>query len=85
MLQSDSFIFLLGAGASFDAKIPVSAHMINRVEDLIINDKNWQPYKDLYYCIKSGIINGAGITGNFSSDVINPSLNALATKYSGKD
>lgn len=71
MLQSDSFIFLLGAGASFDAKIPVSAHMIDRVEDLIINDKNWQPYKDLYYCIKSGIINGAGITGNFSSDVIN--------------
>jgi uncharacterized protein YozE (UPF0346 family) len=71
MLQSDSFIFLLGAGASFDAKIPVSAHMIKLVEKLIIENEDWKPYKDLYYCIKSGIINGAGITGNFSSDIIN--------------
>jgi len=71
MLQSDSFIFLLGAGASFDANIPVSAKMIDLVEKLIINDDDWKPYKNLYYCIKSGIINGAGITGNFSSDVIN--------------
>ena len=71
MLQSDSFIFLLGAGASFDAKIPVSAKMINLVEDLIINDEEWKPYRNLYYCIKSGIISGAGITGNFSSDIIN--------------
>lgn len=71
MLQSDSFIFLLGAGASCDAKIPVSEQMLKRVEKLILEDSAWEKYKDLYYCIKSGIINDAGITGNFSSDVIN--------------
>ncbi|UTC64964.1 SIR2 family protein [Treponema sp. OMZ 788] len=71
MLQSDSFIFLLGAGASYDAKIPVSSKMIECVEELLVNNESWKQYKDLYYCIKSGIINAAGITGNFSSNVVN--------------
>ncbi|MBP3366163.1 MAG: SIR2 family protein [Treponema sp.] len=71
MLESDSFIFLLGAGASLDANIPISSGMIDRVETLIKSDDTWKKYKDLYYCIKSGIINAAGITGNFSSNVVN--------------
>lgn len=71
MLQSDSFIFLLGAGASCDAKIPISSKMIKLVEELITDDDEWKQFKDLYHCIKSGIINGAGITGNYSSDIIN--------------
>lgn len=71
MLKSDSNIFLLGAGASFDAKIPISSQMIDNVESLIKTNKDWKDYQDLYYCIKSGIINAAGILGNFSDNIVN--------------
>lgn len=71
MLKYDSFIFLLGAGASYDAHIPISAEMMNDVENLINTNDQWKEYKDLYYCIKSGIISAAGIKGNFSQDVVN--------------
>ena len=33
MLKSDSFIFLLGAGASCDAHIPISSDMMKNVEE----------------------------------------------------
>jgi hypothetical protein len=71
MLADDSVFFLLGAGASYDAGIPVSSQMVQEVEKLILADKKWMSYKDLYYCIKSAIINAAGIIGNFSSDIVN--------------
>ena len=65
MLKSDSFIFLLGAGASCDAHIPISSDMMKNVEELVISDEKWRKYRDLYYCIKSGIVNAAGIKGIF--------------------
>lgn len=71
MLRSDTFLFLLGAGASFDAGIPTSFNMISNVEDLILTNHQWKKHKDLYYCIKSGILNGAGITGNFLPNIVN--------------
>ena len=71
MLKSDSFIFLLGAGASCDAHIPISSDMMKNVEELVISDEKWRKYRDLYYCIKSGIVNAAGIKGIFSPDAVN--------------
>ena len=62
-MNSDEIIILLGAGASYDANIPISSEMIKRLE-LLINDKNnqeWGKYKELYYCLKSGIQYGFGI------------------------
>lgn len=71
MLDADSFIFLLGAGASYDAGIPISSKMITLIESLIIEDEKWKKYRDLYYCVKSGIVNAAGMTGNFSPNIVN--------------
>jgi SIR2-like domain len=55
--KRDAIIFLLGAGASFDADIPVSAVMINRLEELVANDadRDFHKHHDLYYYIKSAI------------------------------
>jgi len=71
MLKADRIIFLVGAGASYDANIPISSQMIEKLENSIRNDKQWQKYRDLYFCIKSAIINAAGILGNFSPNLVN--------------
>jgi hypothetical protein len=64
MLSADEVILLLGAGASYDAGIPISSRMISNVEELLQdNTSKWEPYKELYYCLKSSIQYGFGITG----------------------
>jgi hypothetical protein len=60
--RDNDIIFLLGAGASADAGIPVSCQMVKDIEALI-NTKEWEKYRDLYYLIKSGIEYSAGLTG----------------------
>jgi hypothetical protein len=62
---------LLGAGASYDADIPISSAMINNVEELIEANEDWKTYKDLYYCLKSSIQYRFGIIGDSSPDLIN--------------
>jgi hypothetical protein len=69
MLSTDEVILLLGAGASYDAGIPISSKMISNVEELIKGE--WVEYKNLYYCLKSSIHYGFGIAGEFSSGIIN--------------
>ncbi len=65
--RENDIIFLLGAGASANAGIPVSAEMVKKIENLISNDTDWQKYKDLYYLIRSGVNYSAGIMGENST------------------
>ena len=63
-MDSNEIVFLLGAGASYDAGIPISSQMLKELEYLINNnngDNEWTKFKNLYYCIKSGIQYGLGI------------------------
>src|SRR5690242_1204855 len=55
--KRDSIVFLLGAGASYHAEIPMSAEMINRLEKLVgdEHDRDFSPYYSLYYYIRSAI------------------------------
>ena len=62
--KENDIIFLLGAGASANAGIPVSAEMVKRIENLITDkESEWNKYKDLYYLIKSGVNYSSGLTG----------------------
>jgi hypothetical protein len=62
-------MFLLGAGASADAGIPISARMINEIEKLLKNDLEWQPFTNLYNHVKSAIYYSSGLKGNFGDGV----------------
>jgi hypothetical protein len=55
--KRDAIIFLLGAGASYNADIPISAVMINRLEELVANegDRDFSEHYPLYHYIKSAI------------------------------
>ena len=70
--RDNDIIFLLGAGASADAGIPVSSQMVLDIEKEI-KTGNWQKYKDLYYLIKSGVQYSAGLSGktiNFNIETL---------------
>ncbi len=67
-LKSEGVVFLLGAGASVEARIPHSKQMIEDIERKILgNAGGWGRFKDLYNCIQRGIIFSEGIKGRFSS------------------
>ena len=77
----NDIILLLGAGASKDAGIPTSWDMIKEIEELILEDPEWVPYKELYWYIKSAIYYADGISGAFDSKVpynIERLVNALS-------
>lgn len=67
--RSKDIIFLLGAGASVESKIPMSAQMIKEVEELLKMHEDWKRHLDLYHHVKSGIFFSAGLKGLFNSDV----------------
>lgn len=62
---SRDIIFLLGAGASAEAGIPVSADMISSVEDSLRDSDE----KGLYHHVKSAIHFSAGLKGTFGNAV----------------
>lgn len=66
IFKKDEIIFLLGAGASFEAGIPIAPKMIEEVEELIQIDTDWQKFKELYFLVKSAIIYADGIQGKFA-------------------
>ncbi|GAA4419169.1 hypothetical protein GCM10023187_53240 [Nibrella viscosa] len=66
-IERNNVLFLLGAGCSRDAGIPVSSEMVEKVQDLIVNDGAWSTYRDLYYYLRSCIQFADGIFGNFDS------------------
>jgi len=60
-----SVIFLVGAGCSYDADVPMSNTMICNIEELLRTDKNWKIYSELYYYVKYTIEYGNKISRNF--------------------
>lgn len=68
-IRSKDIIFLLGAGASAEAGIPTSADMIQRIQELLKNDKKWEKYANLYNHVKSAIHYSAGLRGYFNDQV----------------
>jgi hypothetical protein len=56
-------MFLLGAGASADAGIPISARMIGEIEQLLKSDPEWRPFVELYHHVKSAIFYSSGLKG----------------------
>lgn len=66
MSRSKDIIFLLGAGASAEAGIPVSAKMISRVEEQMLTEK---AHRELYNHVKSAIHFSAGLKGRFGDSV----------------
>lgn len=80
--KENDIIFLLGAGASADANIPVSSKMVKDIEDRLTTP-DWVKYKDLYLLIKSGIHYSAGLTGktlNFNVETLLFILEELVQK-----
>jgi hypothetical protein len=71
MANDDSIIFLLGAGASKEAGLPISTMMIDNVEKLLNTEEDWKPYKELYHCLKSSILHGFGINGEYNQNLLN--------------
>lgn len=67
-IKENDIIFLLGAGCSYDAGIPIAIKMVENIEtDLLISNDNWKQYTDLYNYVKSAILYADGIFGNFSN------------------
>ncbi len=67
--RSKDIIFLLGAGASAEADIPISAAMIDRVEEHLLNREDWKQYHALYNHVKSAIHFSAGLKGLFNKNI----------------
>jgi hypothetical protein len=64
-VRENNIIFLLGAGCSKSAGIPVSNEMVEEVEKLLETDSEWKKYANLYNYLRSSIEYSEGIFGNF--------------------
>ena len=71
MIGSKDVVFLLGAGASAEAGIPVSADMINDLERSLKGREqhDWTIHAALYNHIKSAIHFSSGLKGQFGDKV----------------
>lgn len=70
MFKRNEVVFLLGAGASVEAKIPHSMAMIDRIEKMVGSDGDeWSGFRDLYHYIRSAIYYADGLDGKFDSHV----------------
>jgi hypothetical protein len=67
--RSKDIIFLLGAGASAEAGIPVSSQMIQSVEEHVRSRDDWRGFRQLYNHVKSAIHFSAGLKGRFGDGV----------------
>lgn len=63
-LRDNSVVFLLGAGCSADAGIPMSSTMLQRIEEKLIGDEGWKKFSKLYYYVKNTIEYGDKIGEN---------------------
>lgn len=71
MIGSKDIVFVLGAGASAEAGIPVSAEMIENVQRLLKDKEkaDWARHDSLYNHVKSAIHFSAGLQGQFGDKV----------------
>jgi len=79
-MNNGEVLFLLGAGASCDANIPVSSKMLRELEvylDDVVVENKWREFKNLYYCIKSGIQYGIGISNKLTEINIESIINTI--------
>jgi len=65
-MEEGSVMFLLGAGASFDAGIPMAIKMNQQVKDMLADEEE---LRELYYFLKSAIMYQRGLEGNFDEQV----------------
>ena len=71
VFRKNEIIFVLGAGASVDAGIPDSDHMVREIERLVSSeDDSWREFRALYHYIRSSILFGDGVAGTFGEDVL---------------
>ncbi len=70
IFKRDEIILLLGAGASVEAGIPDSNHMVREIESIVSGEApEWSRFKDLYRYIKSSVFYADGLDGIFGDDV----------------
>ena len=70
VFERNGIILLLGAGASYEAGIPHSNEMVERIDDLVSNNHpDWSEFRDLYRYIRSSIYYADGLDGKFEDDV----------------
>lgn len=71
-IRSTDLVFILGAGSSAEAGIPVSSKMISNVEKNLSNEKSeWTNFLSLYNYLKSSILYSRGIFGDFDKSNFN--------------
>jgi hypothetical protein len=66
-IRENNIIFLLGAGCSKSAGIPISDEMVREVEKSLKDDSEWKKYTTLYNYLRSSIEYSEGIFGNFGN------------------
>ena len=66
-IRENNIIFLLGAGCSKHAGVPISPDMVKEVENLLKNNNKWEKYTNLYSYLRSSIEYSEGIFGNFGN------------------
>lgn len=66
-IRENNIIFLLGAGCSKHAGIPISSEMVTRVQELLNTDSEWKKYTNLYNFLRSSIEYSEGIFGKFGN------------------
>ena len=76
-----SVIFLIGAGCSYEAGIPMSNTMIDDIEGKLVRNEDWNTYRDLYEYVKHTIEYGNKRNKNtqdFNIESLLVTLHALA-------
>jgi len=81
-LGDKSTLFLIGAGCSYDAGIPMSNTMIGKIEaKLSDKESGWSDYRELYFYVKHTIEYGTklgGIIQNFNIESLLVTLHHLS-------
>ena len=68
--KRDEIILLLGAGASVEAGIPDSNHMVREIESIVSGEApEWNRFKELYHYIRSSVFYADGLDGIYGDDV----------------
>ncbi len=66
MIKENNILFLLGAGCSKEAGIPLSNEMVEEIENYIESLDPWKSFKELYFYLRSSIQYSEGIFGKFN-------------------